>query len=103
MSWSGGSPRQERNPDGVRVSSSSFPAPRCFGDVRGLFGGAASRVVVAGERALPIAERFGEQAVLLALAATAYHTIAAGTAPPDLIIGHGVLGRLMARLASAEG
>ena len=43
--------------------------------------------------------------MLLALAATAYHAIAAkGARTPDLIVGHGVLGRLLARLALlAEG
>lgn len=74
------------------------PGARCFGDVRGLFGGAASRLVVAGDRVVPVDENLGEQAVLLALAATAYHTMA-GQAKPDLIVGHGVLGRLMARIA----
>jgi 3-hydroxyethyl bacteriochlorophyllide a dehydrogenase len=74
------------------------PGARCFGDVRGLFGGAASRLVVAGDRVVPVDENLGEQAVLLALAATAYHTMA-GHAKPDLIVGHGVLGRLMARIA----
>src|SRR5512147_2275890 len=49
------------------------PGARCFGDVRGLFGGAAARVVVPGARVIPIDDRLGERAVLLALAATAYH------------------------------
>ncbi len=78
------------------------PGARCFGAVRGLFGGAASRLVVPGARTVPIAERLGEQGVLIALAATAYHA-AAGHAQPDLIVGHGVLGRLLARLAVAAG
>ena len=76
------------------------PGARCYGEVRGLFGGAASKVVVPGARVTPIAERLGEQGVLLALAATAYHAVAAqGAGHPDLIIGHGVLGRLIARIA----
>jgi bacteriochlorophyllide a dehydrogenase len=80
------------------------PGARCFGEVRGLFGGAAARVVVPGARATPIDETLGEQGVLLALAATAYHAIAANqSAPPDLIVGHGVLGRLLARLALILG
>jgi 3-hydroxyethyl bacteriochlorophyllide a dehydrogenase len=80
------------------------PGARCFGPVRGLFGGAAERLVVAGSRALPIAEHLGETGVLLALAATAYHaTSAPGTRQPDLIVGHGVLGRMLARLALAAG
>ncbi len=80
------------------------PGARCFGDVRGLFGGAASRVVVPGSRVLPIAGTWGERGVLLALAATAYHVTAVpGARQPDLIVGHGVLGRMMARLAVAAG
>ncbi|WP_405231741.1 chlorophyll synthesis pathway protein BchC [Lentisalinibacter salinarum] len=86
------------------------PGARCFGEVRGLFGGAASRVVVAGERVIPVDEDLQEDAVLLALAATAYHAMAisvAGADPPasipELIIGHGVLGRLLARLAVMLG
>jgi 3-hydroxyethyl bacteriochlorophyllide a dehydrogenase len=41
--------------------------------------------------------------VLIALAATARHALAGGQTPPELIIGHGVLGRLLARLACAQG
>ena len=44
----------------------------------------------------------GEDAVLLALAATAHHALAAGPLP-ELIVGHGVLGRLLARLTVALG
>jgi 3-hydroxyethyl bacteriochlorophyllide a dehydrogenase len=40
--------------------------------------------------------------VLLALAATARHVCGDGR-PPELIVGHGVLGRLLARLAVAAG
>lgn len=80
------------------------PGARCYGEVRGLFGGAAARVVVPGARALPIPSALGEQGVLLALAATAHHAIARHGAPsPDLIVGHGVLGRLLARVAIATG
>jgi 3-hydroxyethyl bacteriochlorophyllide a dehydrogenase len=46
-------------------------------------------------------EALAERGVLLALAATAYHAIAGGM--PDLIVGHGVLGRLIARLAVQAG
>jgi len=78
------------------------PGARCFGDVRGLFGGAASRVVVPGNRVAPIPEALGEQGTLLALAATAYHALVMrGAEGPTLIIGHGVLGRLLARLSCA--
>lgn len=79
-----------------------IPGARCFGPVRGLFGGAARRLVVPGAKVRPVPERLGEQAVLLALAATAQHAIAVAE-PPELIIGHGVLGRLLARLTLAAG
>jgi bacteriochlorophyllide a dehydrogenase len=79
------------------------PGARCFGEVRGLFGGAASRLVVPGSRIFKIDDDLGEGAVLLALAATAYHAVTGGgtrdpIVPPDLIVGHGVLGRLLARM-----
>ena len=77
------------------------PGARCFGEVRGLFGGAAAKLVVPGSRVTPIPESLGERGVLFALAATAYHAVVArNSAPPDLIIGHGVLGRLIARIAA---
>ncbi len=86
-----------------RVGDQVFVAgARCFSDVRGLFGGAAARLVVPAAKAIPIGEQLGERGILLALAATAYHAYGAGP-QPDLIIGHGVLGRLMARLAVALG
>lgn len=76
------------------------PGARCFGDVRGLFGGAASRLVVDGQRAHPYRESLGEQGALLALAATAFHALAlASDGGSQLVVGHGVLGRLIARLA----
>jgi len=78
------------------------PGARCFKDVRGLFGGAAQRLIVPGNRAVEIDESLGEQGVLMALAATAQHAIVGGPLP-DLIIGHGVLGRLLARIAVAAG
>ncbi len=80
------------------------PGANCYTEVRGLFGGAAARLVVAGDKTVPLGEELAEEGVLLALAATAYHAIAAGDGtPPDLIVGHGVLGRLLARIALAEG
>jgi len=84
-----------------RIGDAVFvPGAACFSEVRGLFGAAASRLLVSSTRAVPIDARLGERAILLALAATAYHAIAApGTNRPDLIVGHGVLGRLLARLA----
>lgn len=79
------------------------PGARCFGPVRGLFGGTASRLVVPGQRALPIDAGLAKDGVLLALAATAYHAIVDGERQPDLIVGHGVLGRLLARLVVLNG
>jgi bacteriochlorophyllide a dehydrogenase len=84
------------------------PGARCFGEIRGLFGGNAQRLVVPGERVTPISDSLGEQGLLLALAATAYHSVSGGgrretIVPPDLIVGHGVLGRLLARLTVLGG
>lgn len=92
--------------------------------VRGLFGASASRLVVAESRVTPIGDLAAERGVLLALAATAMHTLTsrrlhaasargeaapsvtlaelAGDAP-ELIVGHGVLGRLLARIVLAVG
>lgn len=78
------------------------PGSRCFRGANGLFGGAAQRVIVPSVRAMAVPERLGEKGVLLALAATAMHMLRDGT-PPDLIIGHGVLGRLLARIAITQG
>jgi len=94
---------------GLDVGQRVFvPGARCYGEVRGLFGGAASKVVLPGARAVAIDETLGEKAVLLALAATAYHAVSRGgkedpIIPPDLIVGHGVMGRLLARLNVAAG
>ncbi len=82
------------------------PGARCYGDVHGLFGGAAARLVSAGERTVPVDPHLGERAVLLALAATAHNAIVdaeQGPRLPELIVGHGVLGRLLARIALALG
>lgn len=88
-----------------RVGDHVFvPGANCFGKVRGLFGGAAAKVVVPESKVVPIDAQLGEEGVLLALAATAYHAMSApGTESPDLIVGHGVLGRLLARIALLVG
>ncbi len=78
------------------------PGATCFEGARGLFGASASHLVVKAGRARAIDAGLGEAGVLLALAATAYHVFA-GAEVPDLIIGHGVLGRLLARLVIATG
>ena len=89
----------------ARIGQTVFvPGANCFGDIRGLFGGAASRLVVPAARTVPIDPQLGERGVLLALAATAYHVVARDEATlPDLIVGHGVLGRLLARLVVLLG
>ena len=78
---------------------------RCYGEVRGLFGGAASRLVADRSKLVPVDDELGEDAVLFALAATAYHALVRDEQPqlPGLIVGHGVLGRLLARLTIALG
>jgi 3-hydroxyethyl bacteriochlorophyllide a dehydrogenase len=78
------------------------PGANCYRDARGLFGGAASTVILPSARALPISDKLGQDGILYALAATALHAIAHGDAP-ELIVGHGVLGRLLARLTIAAG
>lgn len=80
------------------------PGASCFDGARGLFGGAARRVVVGADRVARIDSHLREEGALLALAATARHAMAGvNKAVPDLIIGHGVLGRLLARLTMAAG
>lgn len=83
------------------------PGANCYADARGLFGGTAQRVIVPSARALAIPEHLGQDGVLFALAATALHALKGGMgrggALPELIIGHGVLGRLLARLTLVLG
>ena len=80
------------------------PGANCYGPVRGLFGGAAARIVTAASRCIDVGAIAGEQAILLALAATAQHALSLnGAGLPELIIGHGTLGRLLARLTVAAG
>jgi 3-hydroxyethyl bacteriochlorophyllide a dehydrogenase len=88
---------------GLRVGDTVFvPGAKCFGEVRGLFGASASRLVVPAARVLPVDAQLGERGILLALAATAYHAVAtSGATIPQCIVGHGVLGRLLARIAVA--
>jgi 3-hydroxyethyl bacteriochlorophyllide a dehydrogenase len=84
------------------------PGASCLQGVRSLFGGTASHLVVNQDRVVPVEDRIGINAVLLALAATAYHSVSGGGKrqvinPPDLIVGHGVMGRLLARMTVASG
>jgi 3-hydroxyethyl bacteriochlorophyllide a dehydrogenase len=79
-------------------------AARCFGEVKSLFGAAASRLNVPAQRVVALDEQTGERGVLLALAATAYHALAiGGDGRAECVVGHGVLGRLLARLIVAMG
>jgi 3-hydroxyethyl bacteriochlorophyllide a dehydrogenase len=87
----------------ARIGETVFvPGSSKFIGARGLFGGSASTLVTGSARVLQIPDGLGDSAVLLSLAATAQHALAGG-ALPDLIIGHGVLGRLLARMAVAAG
>jgi bacteriochlorophyllide a dehydrogenase len=97
--------RVAKAPKGSGLSEGDLvfvPGANCYGPVRGLFGGAAKRIAINPAKLTKLDESIGENGVLLALAATAHHAIAlAGL--PDLIVGHGALGRLMARITVALG
>ncbi|WP_300038237.1 chlorophyll synthesis pathway protein BchC [uncultured Roseobacter sp.] len=90
---------------GYRVGDRVFvPGANCYDGAFGLFGGAASRVITAPDRVTRIDSTLGPAGALLALAATARHAMAGlNKSVPDLIVGHGVLGRLLARLTMAAG
>ncbi|NQZ74236.1 MAG: alcohol dehydrogenase catalytic domain-containing protein, partial [Dinoroseobacter sp.] len=80
------------------------PGANCFENARGLFGAAAHRIVTKADRVARIDPALGAEGALLALAATARHCMAGlNKRVPDLIVGHGVLGRLLARLTIAAG
>ena len=80
------------------------PGSRGFTDVQGLFGGAARSLVVPAERLVPLPSEMESKGVLLALAATACHALRRidDLGAPELIIGHGALGRLVARACMAR-
>lgn len=78
------------------------PGANCYGAIKGLFGGAAATLVTSPDRVVRIDKDLGAEGALLALAATAYHALA-GHDLPDLIVGHGVFGRLLARITLALG
>lgn len=87
----------------ARVGERVFvPGATCYRDARGLFGGASRHLIVPAARAIAVSDSLAERGALLALAATAWHAVAGGK-PADLIIGHGVLGRLIARVSIAAG
>ena len=79
------------------------PGSTGFTDARGLFGASARRVILPGARVISVPKpRNAAESCLLALAATALHAVRrAGL--PELVVGHGVLGRLVARLCLALG
>ena len=96
----------EAGPDsGYRVGEHVFvPGANCYEGAHGLFGAAAETIVTKASRVTRIDRGLGAAGALLALAATARHAMAGPQkAVPDLIIGHGVLGRLLARLTVAAG
>ncbi len=97
--------RVSKAPSGSGLSEGDLvfvPGANCYGPVRGLFGGAASRIAVAPEKLTRINEDMGQKGTLLALAATAHHAVTIGSLP-ELIVGHGILGRLVARITKALG
>ena len=80
------------------------PGSRGFTDVHGLFGGAAQSLVVPADRLISIPSEMESTGVLMALAATACHALRRmeDLGPPELIIGHGALGRLLVRVSEAR-
>jgi 3-hydroxyethyl bacteriochlorophyllide a dehydrogenase len=90
---------------GYKVGDTVFvPGANCYEGAFGLFGGAARLLVTAADRVTRIDAGLHAEGALLALAATARHAMAGpNKAVPDLIVGHGVLGRLLARLTVAAG
>jgi 3-hydroxyethyl bacteriochlorophyllide a dehydrogenase len=88
-----------------RIGETVFvPGARCFEGVRALFGGAAGILVTGGTRVPQIPAHLGQDGTLLALAATAYRAVTRNASRhPELIVGHGVLGRLIARITIATG
>ncbi|MEM0977398.1 MAG: chlorophyll synthesis pathway protein BchC [Pseudomonadota bacterium] len=90
---------------GLSMGQTVFvPGANCYEGARGLFGAAARHLVTDASRVTRVDAALGAEGALLALAATARHAMAGlHNQLPDLIIGHGVLGRLFARLTLAAG
>ena len=90
---------------GLNIGDIVFaPGANCFGNVKSLFGGAARYLVTPADRLIKIDQTMGPSGALFALAATARHALAGFDSKlPDLIVGNGVLGRLLARLTVAAG
>ena len=97
-----------RGPDAkLDIGETVFvPGSYSFKEAANVFGGSAERLILADSRAVRLPAGTGARGVLLALAATAYHAMSGGRQDlplgvPDLVIGHGVMGRLLARLSLA--
>ena len=100
-SWSVTSSRPDLPAASVPASACSFPAQ----NVSARYAACSALPLPAwwcGRTVWCRSTGMGDRGILLALAATAYHAIAArGAAAPNCIVGHGVLGRLLARISMA--
>jgi len=96
---------ETRGSDKFKVGDFVFvPGANCYKDVKGLFGASARLLIASEAKLIKIDKELKETGTLFALAATARHAIAGlGNKMPNLIVGHGVLGRLLARLTIAAG
>ena len=91
-------------PAGLEGRLVFVPGARGYRDAAALFGASASRLVSAADRVIPIEDDLAMDGTLLSLAATAHHALTLpGVTPPGLVIGHGIVGRLTARLILAMG
>ena len=80
------------------------PGANCYEKEKGLFGASSNLLIASDEKLIKIDPELKAKGTLFALAATARHALAGlGNKLPSLIIGHGVLGRLLARLTIAAG
>ena len=80
------------------------PGANCYENEKGLFGASSSLLIASDEKLIKIDSELKAKGTLFALAATARHALAGlGNRLPSLIVGHGVLGRLLARLTIAAG
>jgi len=93
-------PKGSKISEGTRVF---VPGGVGFTDAKNLFGGSAQHVICPADRVVPINDDLAQDGVLLALAATARHALrrCEAVGPPELIVGHGVLGQLVARLTES--
>ena len=93
-------PKDSKITKGMRVF---VPGGVGFTDAKNLFGGSARHVICPENRVVPINDDLAQDGVLLALAATARHALrrCEAVGPPELIVGHGVLGQLVARLTES--